>query len=161
MWAAPSLDVGGAVAVAGDDAEQVAVAAQLSQPLGDAGQHLVLLALGHRLGQVLEPSLQNLGQLVRRRLAVENRFERPRPDVGVGHAGVRELADVRRDAVEVVERALPRDGAGAAGAHQRAVDVEEQDAMGLLACHARIFLPERIWRELGRRWRALGRVRRG
>jgi hypothetical protein len=61
---------------------------------------------------------------------VQHGLERLRPDVGVGHPGVGELPDVGRDPVQVLERAPPGDRAGAAGAHERAVDVEEEDPVG-------------------------------
>ena len=127
--AARELGERGAVAVAGDQAEQVARAAELAQRLRHARQHLVALALGDRLGQVLEPALDELRQLVRRRLAPEHRLERLGADVRVGHAGVGVLADVGRDPVQLLERAPPRDGARAAGRDERAVDVEEEDAV--------------------------------
>jgi hypothetical protein len=58
---------------------------------------------------------------------VQNGLERLGAHVRVGHAGVGELADVGGNAVQLVECALPGDGARAAGRDERAVDVEEQD----------------------------------
>jgi hypothetical protein len=78
---------------------------------------------------VLEPALDELRELDGRRLAVQYGFERLGADVGVGHPGVGELPDVGRDPVQLLERAPPGDGTGPAGGDQRAVDVEEQDAM--------------------------------
>ena len=130
--AAGELDERGAVAVAGDDAQQVPLATELPEPLGDARQDLVALALGDGLGQVLQPPLDDLRQLVRARLAAEDRLERLRPDVRIGHARVGELADVGGDPVQLLEGAPPGDRARAARAHERPVDVEEQDAVLVL-----------------------------
>jgi hypothetical protein len=140
-----------AVAVAGDQPEQVAVVAELAQALGHAGEHPVALALGDRLGQVLEPALDDLRELVRRRPPPEHGLERLRADVGVGHPRVGVLADVGRDPVQVLERAPPCDRARAAAGDERAVDVEEQDAVR--GCHA--VHPAREWAAASRRPRCM------
>ena len=100
------------------------------RPLGDARQDPVPLALRDRLGQVLQPALDHLRQLGRGRVAAEHRRERLGSHVGIRHARVGELADVGRDAVELLERLPPGGRAGPAGRDERAVDVEEEDAVG-------------------------------
>ena len=120
-----------AVDVARDEPEQVPVVAELPEPLSHAGQHPVALALGDRFGHVLQPALDELGQLVRRRWAVQHGLERLRPDIRVGHPGVGELPDVGGDAVELLEGALPCRRACSSRGHERSVDVEEQDSVRL------------------------------
>jgi hypothetical protein len=106
----------------------VALAAELPEPLGHAGQHAIALARGHGLGQVLEPPLNDLRELARGRLPAHHALERPRPDVRIGHPSVGELPDVGRNPMNLLERAPPRNGPGAACGHERAVNVEQQDA---------------------------------
>jgi len=50
-------------------------------------------ALRHGFGQVLEPTLDEQRELVRRRLAVQQGPERPRAHLRIGPPGVGELAD--------------------------------------------------------------------
>jgi len=99
--------VGGGLDVAGDQPQQVALLEHPWQQLFDAVEDPVLVGAGHGLVQVLDASLHHLGELGPGWLAAQHGRERPEPDVGVGHAGVGELADVGGDAVEVVEGPPP------------------------------------------------------
>ena len=76
---------------------------------------------------MLEPALDDLGELERRRLAAEHGLERAGADVRVGHPRVGELPDVGGDAVQLLERLPPGDGAGPSGRDERSVDVKQQD----------------------------------
>src|SRR5438093_4342129 len=81
--------------------------------------------------EVMEAPLEQPGELLATRLAVHDRLERLTADGRIGHARVRELADVRRDPVELVERQPPRGGPGPSRDYQRAVDIEQDgDAVG-------------------------------
>jgi hypothetical protein len=80
---------------------------------------------------VLEPTLDQLRQLASGRLTVHHGLEGLGAHVRVGHARVGELADVRGNPVQLVERLLPRHGPGAARRHERAVDVEEEYPRGI------------------------------
>src|SRR5215210_8597549 len=80
---------------------------------------------------MLEPALDQLGELAGGRPAVHHGLERLRAHVRVGHAGVRELTDVGRDAVQLLEGLLPRDRARTARRDERSVDVEQEYARGI------------------------------
>jgi hypothetical protein len=75
--------------------------------------------------QVVQAPFQQPGELGPLRRSVHHRLERLASHVGVGHPRIGELADISRDAVQLVERQPPGGRACAAGVDQRAVDVEQ------------------------------------
>ena len=126
---AGELDVRGGLDVAGDQAEQHALVDQPVEQLLDPRHHPVAARLGDRVGQVAQVAGDRLRALLRAALAADHLAEDDRGDFGVGHAGVGVLVDVGFDPVQLLEGALPGDGARAAGDQQRAVDVEEDGAV--------------------------------
>jgi hypothetical protein len=68
---------------------------------------------------VVEASLHQLAELGPAGLVAKHRRERLVTDVGVGHVGVGELADVGRDAVQLLEGQAPGGRTRPAGDEQR------------------------------------------
>ena len=101
------------------------------QQLLDTVKDPVVVGVGHGLVQVMEASLHQLAELGPAGLVAQHRRERLVTDVGVGHAGVGELADVGGDAVQLIEGQPPGRRARPAGDDQRPVDVEQRgDPLG-------------------------------
>ena len=101
------LDVGGRLDVARNQAEQATVVDQPREQLLCSREHAVALGLGHRLVQVVQAPLHQPGELGALGRPLHDRLKRAPADVGVGHAGVGELADVGRDPVDLVEGQPP------------------------------------------------------
>ena len=97
------LDVGRGLDVPGHQPQHVTVHDQTRQQLLHAGQHPVILGLGDRPMQVVQPALEQTSELIAFRLPMKHRLEGPASNVGVGHTRVGELTDVCRDAVQLIE----------------------------------------------------------
>jgi hypothetical protein len=128
--------------VSGHEPEQTAVLDQLRKQLLHAREHPVAVGLLDRLVQVAQPALEQAGELLALGLAVQHRLEGLAAHLGIGHPRVGVLADVGWDAVELVERELPRGGPGPARSDQRAVDVE-QDGHALVGHPGSVVRPTR------------------
>ncbi len=73
--------------VAGDEAEEVAVAEQSRQPLRHTREDPAALRLRDRLVEVMLSALEELLEFARLRLALQHSLEGFVADVGVGHRG--------------------------------------------------------------------------
>jgi len=133
------LDVGCRLYVARDDPEQVSLVDQLGKELVDSRQHLVALGVLHRLVEVEVAALHQPRELSSLGLPLQDRLECLPPDHWIGHADVRELADVGLDSVELVEGKPPGGSAGTTRVDQGAVDVEEDREICRAGCPQPIF----------------------
>jgi hypothetical protein len=84
----------------------------------------IVLRIGHRLGQELQPLDRQPAELPRCRLSTGRPREGQPADHAVGEAALSEPVDRHRHAVQLLESPLPGGGARSAGRDQRSADAE-------------------------------------
>ena len=97
----------GGLDVPRDQPQQVTLVDQARKQLFDTGEYTVIIGFSNRAVQVVQPALEQARELMALWLAMKHRLEGLARRHRGRSSGVGELANVRRDPVELVEGQPP------------------------------------------------------